>query len=157
MHFCRSACMHGALQSLALIWAPIQIVNLSGARAAIAWAQACPPEDGHPAPAVNVPMFPRELSEGLFSLQQGRLCCTLSVSVVLGPDGAVQEQSLTTAIIIPSRRVPYDQADELLQTTQEHEEPELHALRQASRASMLGPAPAASLARTVRTAGVWCQ
>ena len=81
-------------------------------------------------------MFPRELSEGLFSLQQGRLCCTLSVSVVLGPDGAVQEQSLTTAIIIPSRRVPYDQADELLQTTQEHEEPELHALRQASRASM---------------------
>eukprot|EP00891_Asterochloris_glomerata_P003086 jgi/Astpho2/3086/Aster-x0560 len=106
-------------------------------------------------PHVNVPMFPRELSEGLFSLQQGRQCCTLSVSVVLGPDGNVQEQHLMAATIVPSRRVPYDQADELLQTTQEHEEPELHALRQASRATKLGSMSAASLPRTV-DAGCQC-
>ena len=127
--------MHGSLQSQALIWIPIWGAYAVGAGAAITLAQACSVRTSQPAPAVNVPMFPRELSEGLFSLQQGRQCCTLSVSVVLGPDGAVQEQSLTTATIIPSRRVPYDQADELLQTMQEHEEPELHALRQASRAS----------------------
>ena len=131
-------CMHAALQSSALIRALLQ-GKTSGASAATTSGQASSPEGDPPAPAVNVPMFPRELSEGLFSLQQGRQCCTLSVSVVLGADGAVQEQSLTAATIVPSRRVPYDQADELLQTTQQHEEPELHALRQASRAPQLGP------------------
>ena len=137
VHSCRSACMRGACRVPALTWTLIQ-EHTFGTGAAITLAQACSRENLYPAPAVNVPMFPRELSEGLFSLQQGRQCCTLSVSVVLGPDGDVEEQSLTTATIIPSRRVPYDQADELLQTTLEHEEPELHALRQASRAPKLG-------------------
>ena len=154
MHSCRSACLHVALQSLALIWTSVQECA-SGTGAATTLAHAPSLEDDHSAHAVNVPMFPRELSEGLFSLQQGRQCSTLSVSVVLGPDGNVQEQNLMAATIVPSRRVPYDQADELLQTTQEHEEPELHALRQASRATKLGSMSAASLPRTV-DAGCQC-
>ncbi|KAK9829763.1 hypothetical protein WJX72_007759 [[Myrmecia] bisecta] len=62
----------------------------------------------------SIPMFPRALSDGLFSLRQGQDCCSMSVGVILAPDGSIAEQKLSTSRIRPAQRLTYDAVDEML-------------------------------------------
>lgn len=80
-------------------------------------------------PTGNVPMFPRSLATGPFSLRQGIKCCALSIIVTLDGSGRVQGGvEIVPSIVEPSHRLTYELVDEMLTTCSAQQEPELHAL-----------------------------
>ncbi|KXZ48125.1 hypothetical protein GPECTOR_30g221 [Gonium pectorale] len=62
----------------------------------------------------SVPMFPRCLAEGPFSLRGGEVCDAMSVGVVLGRDGSLSQPIVTPSRVRVSHKLTYDQADGLL-------------------------------------------
>lgn len=75
-------------------------------------------------------MFPRNLADGLFSLQMGRSTPAVSVCITLHPDGSLDECGLVASTVIPSRRLTYAEVDELLDVTMPEQEPTLWALHE---------------------------
>lgn len=86
-------------------------------------------------PTAMVPMFPKALAEGPFSLREGVACCALSVGVVVGADGCISVEDITVApsTVVPTQRLTYHLADEMLAECSEEEEPDLHALLEIAR------------------------
>ncbi|KAM3096251.1 ribonuclease catalytic domain-containing protein [Phormidesmis sp. 146-35] len=66
-------------------------------------------------PTGMIPMFPSELATGPMSLNQGRVSCALSFSVILDESGGVQDYSIHTSLIKATYRLTYDDVDEMLQ------------------------------------------
>ncbi|MBW4582917.1 MAG: ribonuclease R [Tildeniella nuda ZEHNDER 1965/U140] len=66
-------------------------------------------------PTGMVSMFPTELATGPMSLVQGRTCCALSFSVILSPEGAIQDYSIYASLIKATYRLTYDDVDEMLE------------------------------------------
>lgn len=85
-------------------------------------------------PTGSVPMFPRALAEGPFSLLEGKPTPALSFGMVLNEDGSVcTERSVVLAsTILPSQRMSYDQADALLDICTDDMEPAMFELARAS-------------------------
>lgn len=86
-------------------------------------------------PTGMIPMFPKTLSEGPFSLRQGQRCAALSVGIVLGEDGSVllDRLEVVPSTITPSRRLTYDTADEMYEECPEEMEPDLFDLLKAAQ------------------------
>ena len=78
--------------------------------------------------AGNLPMFPRNLADDLFSLKLGRTTAALSVHMVLNPDGSLDIGGLVASTIRPSRQLTYQEVDELLDAALPEQEPVLWAL-----------------------------
>ena len=81
-------------------------------------------------PAGNIPMFPRDLADGLFSLRMGHPTAALSVHMILNSDGSLDECGLVASTVTPSRQLTYHEVDELLEETMPEQEPTLWALHQ---------------------------
>lgn len=82
-------------------------------------------------PTATYPMFPERLAMEGMSLQQGKLCNAVSVSVVLRSDGSIAEYSVENSIIKPTYMLTYESATELLHLNLE-EEIELKILSEAA-------------------------
>jgi exoribonuclease-2 len=62
-----------------------------------------------------LPMFPRALAEGPFSLNAGAEPCeALSISAVLAPDGSVAEYKVQPSSVLVTHKLTYDQVDDML-------------------------------------------
>jgi exoribonuclease-2 len=83
----------------------------------------------------NVPMFPTCLSEGVFSLEQGRPCASWSIAVRLDAEGAIAERRVHRSWIQPRYRLSYEDADELIEYAppQDDDLNELHGLLEQRR------------------------
>lgn len=79
-------------------------------------------------------MFPREVAEGLFSMQADTAGCALSVSMVLDETGAVVECGAMTSLVHPMR-LTYTALDERLAADDAGDE-ELRALREVGRSTL---------------------
>jgi exoribonuclease-2 len=80
-------------------------------------------------PTGNIPMFPRVLATGPFSLREGVPCCALTVIVTLDGGGMVRGGvEIVPSLIQPSQRLTYELVDEMLMSCSANEEPEVHAL-----------------------------
>uniref|UniRef100_A0A0E0JQW3 RNB domain-containing protein n=1 Tax=Oryza punctata TaxID=4537 RepID=A0A0E0JQW3_ORYPU len=77
-------------------------------------------------PTATFPMFPQRLAMNAMSLQQGRGCKSVTVSVILQPDGSIEN-----SIIKPTYMLTYESATELLYMNLEEEE-ELRILQEAA-------------------------
>ncbi|KPQ36347.1 MAG: exoribonuclease II [Phormidium sp. OSCR] len=66
-------------------------------------------------PTGMTPMLPPELATGPMSLNAGQTCCALSFSVILNPDGSVNEFSIHPSLVKPTYRLTYDDVDEMLE------------------------------------------
>ncbi|XP_068643326.1 ribonuclease II, chloroplastic/mitochondrial [Aristolochia californica] len=82
-------------------------------------------------PTATYPMFPEKLAMEKMSLQQGKLCNAITVSVVLHSDGSIAEYTIDNSIIRPSYMLTYESASELLYLNLE-EEVELRVLSEAA-------------------------
>ncbi|KAH7672756.1 Exoribonuclease II protein [Dioscorea alata] len=82
-------------------------------------------------PTATFPMFPEKLAMEGMSLQQGKLCKAVSVSVTLHEDGSIAEYTIDNSIIRPTYMLTYESASELLQLNLE-EEAELWILAEAA-------------------------
>jgi exoribonuclease-2 len=82
-------------------------------------------------PTATFPMFPERLAMNAMSLQQGRGCKSVTVSVILQPDGSIAEYSIENSIIKPTYMLTYESATELLYMNLEEEE-ELRILQEAA-------------------------
>ncbi|KAL8138256.1 hypothetical protein V2J09_004257 [Rumex salicifolius] len=82
-------------------------------------------------PTATYPMFPEKLAMEGMSLQQGKLCKTVTVSVVLNPDGSIAEYSVDNTLINATYLLTYESASELLHLNLE-EEAELRILSEAA-------------------------
>ncbi|GAB2272529.1 ribonucleotide-diphosphate reductase subunit rnr1 [Dionaea muscipula] len=82
-------------------------------------------------PTATYPMFPEKLAMEGMSLQQGKLCNAVTVSVVLRCDGSISEYSVDNTIIKPTYMLTYESASELLRLNLE-EEAELRILYEAA-------------------------
>jgi exoribonuclease-2 len=80
-------------------------------------------------PTGMISMFPAELATGPMSLVQGQVCCALSFSVILSPDGAVQDYNIYASLIKATYRLTYDDVDEMLELGVQAES-ELEAIAQ---------------------------
>jgi len=80
-------------------------------------------------PTGMISMFPSELATGPMSLVQGQVCCALSFSVILSPDGAIQDYNIYASLIKATYRLTYDDVDEMLQLGVQAES-ELEAIAQ---------------------------
>ena len=80
-------------------------------------------------PTGMISMFPAELATGPMSLVQGQVCCALSFSVILSPEGAVQDYSIYASLIKATYRLTYDDVDEMLELGVQAES-ELEAIAQ---------------------------
>lgn len=78
-------------------------------------------------PTGMIPMFPEVLATGPMSLIQGRLCCSLSFSVILDDSGGVAEYSIHPCLIKPTYRLTYEDVDEMLDLAVQAE-PEIQAI-----------------------------
>jgi exoribonuclease-2 len=87
-------------------------------------------------PTGTVPMFPRALAEGPFSLRAGLPTEAVSVGAALGPDGALLPDSVEVvpSRVAPARRLTYMEVDEMLEACREEDEPQLFALAEAAAA-----------------------
>jgi ribonuclease R len=61
--------------------------------------------------ASNSPLFPHQLSEAEFSLQEGQLRPTLTLELALGPDGQLKDCKIFESQLISHKRFSYRQAD----------------------------------------------
>ncbi|CAD6229171.1 unnamed protein product [Miscanthus lutarioriparius] len=82
-------------------------------------------------PTATIPMFPERLAMNAMSLQQGKECKSVTVSVILNPDGSIAEYTLENSIIKPTYMLTYESATELLYMNLEEEE-ELRILQEAA-------------------------
>lgn len=82
-------------------------------------------------PTGSIPMFPRILSDGPFSLRAGQKCCAFSIGVVVAEDGSIESYDMVPSFISPKYRLTYDDADELL-SERSAMEPELTAIAQVA-------------------------
>ncbi|KAK1272123.1 hypothetical protein QJS04_geneDACA021603 [Acorus gramineus] len=82
-------------------------------------------------PTATFPMFPEKLAMEGMSLQQGRICNAVSVSVVLREDGSIAEYSIDNSLIRPTYMLTYESASELLNLNLE-EEADLKILSEAA-------------------------
>ncbi|KAL6614185.1 hypothetical protein ACP70R_036455 [Stipagrostis hirtigluma subsp. patula] len=82
-------------------------------------------------PTATFPMFPERLAMNAMSLQQGKECKAVSISVILHPDGSIAEYSIENSIIKPTYMLTYESATELLYMNLEEEE-ELRILQEAA-------------------------
>ena len=78
--------------------------------------------------AGNIPMFPRELADGLFSLHVGKTTPALSIRMTLAPDGSLEECGVELSTICPTRKLTYVETNELLDQTMPEQEPAIWAL-----------------------------
>lgn len=87
-------------------------------------------------PTGMVPMFPLSLAEGPFSLREGQQSCALTISAEVDAQGSIVPGTAQVypSTIIPTQRLTYDYADEMLAECSEHEEPALHALSKIATA-----------------------
>ena len=86
-------------------------------------------------PTTMIPMFPKPLSWGLFSLQcNGRPTPAFTISCIIRADGSLEPGSVevTASMVKPSRQLTYDDADEILIECTPEEEPIIHALDTAA-------------------------
>ncbi|GIL47259.1 hypothetical protein Vafri_4119 [Volvox africanus] len=63
----------------------------------------------------SVPMFPRQLAEGPFSLREGQVCDAMSVCVLLDKDGSLERPRVVPSRVRVSHKLTYDQADAVLE------------------------------------------
>ena len=87
-------------------------------------------------PNCSVPMFPRSLSSGLFSLQSSSDPVPgFTISCIVLSDGRTDMDSLEIfpSLLRPSRQFTYDTVDEMLIECNSDEEPILHALHVAAK------------------------
>ena len=91
-------------------------------------------------PTGVVPMFPRALAEGPFSLRPGLPTEAVSVGAVVGPDGALLPGSVEAvpSRITPARRLTYDDVDEMLDVCEESDEQDLFDLMQVGGCGWVG-------------------
>ncbi|XP_010922307.1 ribonuclease II, chloroplastic/mitochondrial [Elaeis guineensis] len=82
-------------------------------------------------PTATFPMFPEKLAMDGMSLQQGKLCKAVSVSVTLHEDGSIAEYTVDNSVIRPTYMLTYESASELLHLNLE-EEAELRILSEAA-------------------------
>ncbi|CAL9207423.1 unnamed protein product [Musa hybrid cultivar] len=82
-------------------------------------------------PTATYPMFPEKLAMEGMSLQQGKLCRAVSVSVTLSQDGSIADFAIENSIIRPTYMLTYENATELLHLNLE-EEGELRILSEAA-------------------------
>ncbi|XP_074583515.1 ribonuclease II, chloroplastic/mitochondrial [Curcuma longa] len=82
-------------------------------------------------PTATYPMFPEKLAMEGMSLQQGKICKTVSVSVTLREDGSIADFAIENSIIRPTYMLTYESATELLHLNLE-EEAELRILSEAA-------------------------
>ncbi|XP_020575480.1 ribonuclease II, chloroplastic/mitochondrial [Phalaenopsis equestris] len=82
-------------------------------------------------PTATFPMFPEKLAMDGMSLQQGKLCKAVSVSVTLHQDGSIADYTIYNSIIRPTYMLTYESASELLHLGLE-EEAELRILSEAA-------------------------
>ncbi|XGV98424.1 MAG: RNB domain-containing ribonuclease [Leptolyngbya sp. BL-A-14] len=80
-------------------------------------------------PTGMISMFPAELATGPMSLIQGQVCCALSFSVILSPEGAIQDYSIYASLVKATYRLTYDDVDEMLELGVQAES-ELEAIAQ---------------------------
>jgi exoribonuclease II len=78
-------------------------------------------------PTGMIPMFPEVLATGPMSLIQGKICYSLSFSIILDQDGAVTDYSIHASLIKPTYRLTYEDVDEMLQLGVQAE-PEIAAI-----------------------------
>ncbi|GBG66875.1 hypothetical protein CBR_g72631 [Chara braunii] len=78
-----------------------------------------------------IPMFPMNMASGQMSLVQNQECCSMSVGVILNPDGSIAESTVMNASIRPTYRLSYNDVDEMLALMME-EERELLVLAEAA-------------------------
>ncbi|GFR46827.1 hypothetical protein Agub_g8463, partial [Astrephomene gubernaculifera] len=62
----------------------------------------------------NLPMFPRSLAEGPFSLREGQVCDAFSICVLLRPDGSLTRPRVTPSRITVTHKLTYEAADSLI-------------------------------------------
>ena len=74
-------------------------------------------------------MFPKELSEGLFSLKTVASTEALSLCVTLDSDGGIAGCTAVNSIVQP-QRITYDEMDEQLKTDKQSSEQGLQILQQ---------------------------
>ncbi|KAK9154309.1 hypothetical protein Sjap_001789 [Stephania japonica] len=82
-------------------------------------------------PTATFPMFPEKLAMEGMSLQQGKLCRAVTVSVTLHSDGSIAEYEVVNSIIRPTYMLTYESANELIHLNLE-EEAELKLLSEAA-------------------------
>lgn len=80
--------------------------------------------------AGNIPMFPRNLADGLFSLHMGQPTAAMSVHITIQSDGSLNDFGLVASTVNPSRKLTYVELDELLDETMPEQEPTLWALHE---------------------------
>ncbi|PAX59465.1 ribonuclease catalytic domain-containing protein [Brunnivagina elsteri] len=78
-------------------------------------------------PTGMIPMFPEVLATGPMSLIQGKICYSLSFSIILDQHGAVTDYSIHASLIKPTYRLTYEDVDEMLQLGVQAE-PEIAAI-----------------------------
>lgn len=82
-------------------------------------------------PTATYPMFPEKLAMEGMSLQQGKFCKAVSVSVTLHQDGSIAEYTIENSVIRPTYMLTYESASELLHLDLK-EEAELRILSEAA-------------------------
>ena len=80
--------------------------------------------------AGNIPMFPRNLADGLFSLRMGQPTAAVSVHMTIQSDGSLDDFGLVASTVNPSRKLTYAELNELLDVTMPEQEPTLWALHE---------------------------
>ncbi|PRW58916.1 ribonuclease [Chlorella sorokiniana] len=87
-------------------------------------------------PTGVVPMFPKSLAEGPFSLREGVPTEAMSVGACLSEDGELDLDSISVvpSLVQPARRLTYVLVDEIFQECSEADEPDLFELRKLSAA-----------------------
>jgi hypothetical protein len=96
---------------------------------------------------LTVPAFPPVRSSSrppavpACSLRAGAATEAVSVGACVGPDGALLPDSVQVipSVVRPSRRLTYDEVDELLVECSEEQEPDVHGLAQVGGGARLRP------------------
>jgi exoribonuclease-2 len=65
-------------------------------------------------PEGQIPMMPRELSQGVFSLIKGRVRPAISFLVTLSPDAEIVRSQIVASVIEVKRRLSYSEVDQLI-------------------------------------------
>lgn len=86
-------------------------------------------------PTGVIPMFPKCLAEGPFSLRAGVPTAAISVGAQVGPDGALLADSVEVvpSTVAPSRRLTYVDADGIFEHCSQEEEGDLFELLQLAQ------------------------
>eukprot|EP01024_Parvocaulis_polyphysoides_P057056 TRINITY_DN6053_c0_g2_i1.p2 TRINITY_DN6053_c0_g2~~TRINITY_DN6053_c0_g2_i1.p2 ORF type:complete len:421 (-),score=68.36 TRINITY_DN6053_c0_g2_i1:205-1386(-) len=83
-------------------------------------------------PTGKIPMFPLSVAEGDFSLNQGQECNAFSIGVIMAEDGSLQHYEFHPSRIIPTQKLTYDDTDEIIESGDEQQHPDIFILNQAA-------------------------